>query len=67
MALSDYFATSTPRGPSTGTLVTPGGSIEFDNRYTVTVSFTFDGETVADTADFVAEEGQIFFTGPCDT
>ncbi len=67
MALTDYFPISTPRGPSAGTLVSPGGTIEFENRYTVDVSFVFDGEPIEDTADFVVEDERIFFTGPCET
>lgn len=65
MGLANYTATSDPEGPTRGSLSTPTGTIEFDNRYSVAVTFDFGGQSFDSTADFIVDGEAVYFTGNC--
>lgn len=67
MALENYTATGVPQGPTNGTLSTPAGTVDFENRYSVEVTFTFAGQEFESTADFILEDSTVYFTGTCQS
>ncbi len=66
MALEGYRAVGDVTGPTSGSLDTPSGPVEFGERYSVPIAFTFQGQEFEATADFVVEDGTAYFTGTCE-
>lgn len=66
MALEGYRANGDVSGPTTGSIETPSGLIEFEERYSVPVAFGFQGQQFEAIADFVVEGGEAYFTGTCE-
>lgn len=66
MALVDYRSAGNASGPTPGSLQTPNGVIVFDERFSVPISFTFNGQDLETTADFVILDGEVYFTGTCE-
>ena len=65
MALSAYTLAGEIIGPGPGSQETPNGAVSFDVVYTADVSFVFNNDSYAAMANFVVEDGEVFFAGIC--